>query len=108
MNATGCTIFDTPIGCCGVAWSERGILGVLLPDVSEPATRARLVRRHPRAREMQPGPRVQAAIESIVALLRGEPDDLSTIELDMEGVPEFHRRVYEHARTIAPGRTSTY
>jgi methylated-DNA-[protein]-cysteine S-methyltransferase len=43
--------------------------------------------------------------------LRGAPNqpaDLSNIQLDMEGVPPFHRRVYEVARAIAPGNTRTY
>ncbi len=47
-------------------------------------------------------------IESIQALLRGEPADLSSVVLDWRGVPEFHRRVYELALAIPPGRTLTY
>jgi methylated-DNA-[protein]-cysteine S-methyltransferase len=108
MSATGYTLFDTSIGCCGVAWSARGLVAVQLPEASAAVTRARLARRHPQAREMSPGPEVQAAIDAIVALLQGRPVDLSTIALDMQEVPEFHRRVYDHARTIAPGQTATY
>ncbi len=48
------------------------------------------------------------AIDGIVALLHGEAGDLSAIELDMDGVPPFHRRVYALARTIAPGETMSY
>ena len=44
----------------------------------------------------------------ITALLRGEPCDLGSIDLDMSDVPEFHCRVYAVARTIPPGRTLTY
>jgi methylated-DNA-[protein]-cysteine S-methyltransferase len=51
---------------------------------------------------------VRRAIEAMGALLRGEARDLSAIALDMERVPAFHRRVYEAARAIAPGRTLTY
>jgi methylated-DNA-[protein]-cysteine S-methyltransferase len=57
---------------------------------------------------MTPPPSVQAAIDGIVALLCGEARDLSQIALDMGGVPEFDRRVYEMARTIAPGETLSY
>jgi methylated-DNA-[protein]-cysteine S-methyltransferase len=60
------------------------------------------------AREAQPPPDVQGAIDDIVALLRGEPRDLSAVALDMAGVPPFDRRVYAVARTIAPGATLTY
>ncbi|WP_338319992.1 MGMT family protein, partial [Bradyrhizobium ottawaense] len=41
-------------------------------------------------------------------LLAGEPDDLTDIELDLDGVPEFNRGVYEIARAIPPGKTLTY
>jgi len=40
--------------------------------------------------------------------MRGEACDLASVVLDMSGVPPFHRRVYEMARTIAPGCTMSY
>lgn len=42
------------------------------------------------------------------ALLRGEQADVSAVLVDMEGLPGFDRRVYEAARRIPPGSTSTY
>jgi methylated-DNA-[protein]-cysteine S-methyltransferase len=42
------------IGRCGIAWGARGIIGVQLPEAGEARTRARLVRRHPHAREAPP------------------------------------------------------
>ena len=41
-------------------------------------------------------------------MLAGKPNDLADIVLDLEGVPEFHRGVYDIARTIPPGKTMTY
>jgi methylated-DNA-[protein]-cysteine S-methyltransferase len=42
-------------------------------------------------------------------LLAGESRDLTDIPLDFDDrVPEFHRRVYDVARTIKPGMTLTY
>jgi O-6-methylguanine DNA methyltransferase len=67
-----------------------------------------MLRRFPAAAETAPPPQVRLAIDSIVALLQGEPSDLSAIALDMEGVAPFHRRVYEVARTIPPGKTLGY
>lgn len=101
-------LFDTSIGCCAIAWSARGIVGVLLPERDDGATRARLLRRHPGAREAAPPEEVERAIAGIVALLAGKPSDLSDIVLDVTGVPEFNRRVYAVARTIKPGTTLTY
>jgi methylated-DNA-[protein]-cysteine S-methyltransferase len=108
MTAYGFTLFDTAIGRCGVAWSDRGLVGVQLPEAGEMETRERMLQRFPAAAETPPPPKVRLAIDGIVALLQGEPSDLSAIALDMEGVASFHRRVYEAARTIPPGKTLAY
>ena len=108
MTEHGFALFDTDIGPCGIAWGARGIIGVQLPEASEARTRARLVRRYPHAREAPPPAEVRRVIDGIVALLGGQASDLSAAALDMDGVPEFDRRVYELARAIAPGATLSY
>jgi len=67
-----------------------------------------MFQRFPAAGEAAPPPEVQCVIDRIVALLRGEPSDLSAIVIDMDQLPAFHRRVYEAARTIPPGMTLSY
>ncbi|MBT2300184.1 methylated-DNA--[protein]-cysteine S-methyltransferase [Variovorax paradoxus] len=104
----GFALFDTAIGACGIAWGPRGIIGVQLPEAGEGATRARMLRRFPQLNETEPPPEVQEATASIRALMAGEPLDLAEIVLDYEGVSDFHRRVYEIARRIVPGRTRSY
>lgn len=79
-----------------------------LPEAEEGATRSRMVRRFPSLREIEPPPEVHRATAAIHALLDGEPRDLAEIELDFDGVSEFHQRVYAIARRIPPGRTRTY
>src|SRR3974390_1184616 len=108
MAARRLSAFATAIGTCAIVWSARGIAGVQLPETTELATRARLNRRFPDAEEGAPPTFVQRAIEALIALLRGERRDLSGIALDLDGVPEFNRSVYEIARTIPAGRTMTY
>ena len=108
MSALGFALFDTAIGLCGIAWGERGIAALQLPEASDAKARTRLLRRFPHAVEDTPPPVVQHAIRLIVALLRGEAADLSAIALDMNGVPPFERKVYEIARKILPGATLTY
>src|SRR5688572_21243695 len=108
MTAPGFTRFDTAIGRCGIAWGPRGVATVQLPERSLGAARARLQRRLPEAREAAPPPEVQRAVDGIATLLRGEPSDLSSVELDMERVPPFHRQVYQAARGIPRGATATY
>lgn len=108
MPDFGLTLFDTAIGPCGIAWGPRGIVALQLPEATPEATRARLRRHRPEAAETGPPETLRDAIAAIVALLDGAPCDLSSIELDMDGVPEFHRRVYAVARAIPPGRMLTY
>jgi methylated-DNA-[protein]-cysteine S-methyltransferase len=108
MTGQNFAIFDTAIGPCGVVWGERGITGVQLPMGSEDKTRNRIHQRNGDASEAAPTPGVQRAIDRIIELLAGNPDDLTDIELDLDGVPEFNRGVYDIARSIPPGKTMTY
>ena len=108
MSTQGFALFETPVGTCGIAWSPRGIAGLQLPEPSERATRARVQRRWPAAIEAPPPPGVQRALDRIQTLLKGEPVDLQDIPLDLDGVPDFNRQVYEVARAIPPGQTLTY
>ena len=108
MDGLGFLLFDSPIGRCGIAWGERGIVAVQLPERHDGLTRGRLLRRAPGACEAPPPPAVREARAAILALLRGEASDLSQIALDMDRVAPFGRRVYEVARTIPPGQTLTY
>ena len=107
-DATHLALFDTALGPCGIAWGPAGVCGLQLPGADRARTLASLRRRHPAAREAEPTPPIAAAMAAIVALLRGEPVDLSDVTLDMGGVPEFHQRVYTLARSIPPGRTLSY
>ena len=107
-HVPGIALFQTPLGLCGLAWTDRGILRVQLPEASDEATRARLTRHCPEADESTPPADVRRAIDGITALMNGDPVDLSSVALDMEAVPPFHRRVFEIARTIPAGRTCTY
>lgn len=108
MSGRGYTIFDTMIGRCGIAWGQAGIVGVQLPEAREIETRRRLYQLYPEAREQRPPPNVEVAIEGIVALLRGQPGDLSDVTLDVSGIHAFNLRVYRLAQAIPRGETRTY
>jgi methylated-DNA-[protein]-cysteine S-methyltransferase len=108
MTERGFAVFETAIGWCGIAWGERGIVGVQLPEPQAQGTRARVQRRHPGLKELTPPPAVQHAIDDIVRLFQGESTDLTAVPLDMAPVEPFNQRVYEVARTIPPGQTLTY
>jgi methylated-DNA-[protein]-cysteine S-methyltransferase len=137
---SGFLLFDTAIGRCGIAWSERGLTAVALPGPSDAQLRGWLLKRTPGAVEHgaagSPGvatlgapahdasplgaaedrtapatplpPFAVRARDGIVALLAGADDDLADVPLDTEGLAPFHARVYEAARAIRPGETTTY
>jgi methylated-DNA-[protein]-cysteine S-methyltransferase len=96
----GYTLFDTAIGVCGIAWSERGVVRVQLPEATRDHFRG--------TDEVDPPSHIRESITKIRALLEGEHPDLSTVELDLADQPAFHRKVYEVARSIPPGQTLTY
>jgi methylated-DNA-[protein]-cysteine S-methyltransferase len=107
-NEAGFALFETAIGPCGIAWGPRGIVRVQLPEGGASKTRARLALRFPAARETTMPPEVANAAQEITLLLRGQLGTLSSIALDMDGLPPFHRQVYQMARGITPGTTVSY
>lgn len=101
-------LFETAIGACGIVWNARGVAGVQLPEANEATTRARVTRRFAGAQEAKPPPNVQCAMKGIIALLRGERHDFGDVEMDFGDLPEFNLKVYDIARAIPAGQTTTY
>lgn len=104
----GIALFDTAIGACGVAWSQRGVIGIQLPEASDVATRETIKRRFPHLTEGVPGPAARSAIGAVETLMSGGEVELAEVELDFEGVPAFHRQVYQALRSTSRGTTLTY
>jgi methylated-DNA-[protein]-cysteine S-methyltransferase len=103
-----CTLFDTAIGRCGIAWGPRGISAFQLPEHTDAGTLRRMFRRGVPLPQAEPPAAVQDAIDRIVALLQGEPVDLRDVVIDLDGIAPFHRRVYALTREILAGQTRTY
>ena len=108
MSTTSYALFETSIGPCAVVWGDAGLRGVVLPEPDAARTRARVLRKFPEAAEAEPSPEVQAAIDGMTALLRGEHVDLTGFELDTAGMDPFHLRAAAVARAIPPGEVMTY
>lgn len=96
-------LFDTAIGTCAVQWSATGISGACLPRRSPAELRGRL----PQARERAPAA-VRRVVRRIQRHLEGCPQDFGDVELDLGGATPFACAVYAAARTVAPGRLTTY
>jgi methylated-DNA-[protein]-cysteine S-methyltransferase len=108
MQEQHLALFETAIGPCAIVWGGRGLVGVQIPEATEAATRARMLKRFPAAQEVAPPSDIQNVIEGMRALLEGERRDLANVAIDDEGIPEFNRRVYAIVRKVPPGETITY
>jgi methylated-DNA-[protein]-cysteine S-methyltransferase len=106
--STSFALFETPIGVCSLVWKAETVVGLRLPEENATTTRARLKRRWPDAEEQVPDGAIKAVIDRVLQLLAGEPVDLLDVPLDFGDAPDFHKRIYEIARTIPPGQTMTY
>jgi methylated-DNA-[protein]-cysteine S-methyltransferase len=99
------TLFDTAIGRCAIAWGARGVPVCSFPNQRKQRRMTACcsniqLRKRRRLRS-------RLSKRDVVALLRGTPSDLFS-PLDMDGLPPFHRRVYEAARAIPFGAATTY
>ncbi len=101
-------LFETPLGTCGLVWSERGLRAVQLPEGNQRTTRQRILERYPEINEGLAPPPVKRAMALIHSLLTGKRPSLDGLDLDLKNVTPFCRRVYQAARQIPPGETLTY
>ncbi|HEU5073443.1 MAG TPA: methylated-DNA--[protein]-cysteine S-methyltransferase [Polyangiaceae bacterium] len=108
MKTPGFALFESKIGRCGIAWANGGVVALALPEARDAATRARLLARCPEATEQPPPRPVARVIKNVERLLCGDRVSFDDLILQMEGLPAFHRRVYETVRAIPPGTTLSY
>ncbi|MBX9589667.1 MAG: methylated-DNA--[protein]-cysteine S-methyltransferase [Hyphomonadaceae bacterium] len=101
-------LFDTAIGAVGMAWREEGVLRLQLPEASRAATERRLCGRSTGAIEAEPPREIEQAMADVRRYLVGERIDFCATAVDLAGVSAFHCRIYEVARRIRWGETTTY
>lgn len=99
----GSAVFDTAVGPCRIAWTERGVSLLRLPT---PAIERERERRG--AHDEALSPAMREVVTRVQRHLDGAADDFSGVPLDLDGTPPFDRRVYEAARRIPPGEVTTY
>lgn len=102
------TIIDTAIGPIGLAWNERGICRVALPERDRQRMESRFAARLDGAAPGEPPADVAAAIGLIRRYAEGEAVDFSDVAIDLDGVDLFRRAIYAAARKLGFGETTTY
>ena len=102
-------LFETAIGTCGIVWGEQRARRASICPTPIRRARARawsgaFPARCPPSRR----PLCNRPSTASWRCCAARSATCASIELDIDGVPAFNRRVYELARTIPPGATMTY
>ena len=71
-------LFDTPIGRCGVAWKERGLTRLQLPE-SDGRTTERRLQAASRSPCPEPSPPINQVIAAVERYLGGRKVDFSSV-----------------------------
>ena len=98
-------VFDTAMGRCGVAWSERGLTRLQLPDSDRGATEKKVRTGRTPA---EPPPHIRNVITQIQDYLAGREVDFSSVPVDVKDTDPFRRKIYDLARAVGWGQTITY
>ena len=101
-------VFETAMGFCAIAWSERGVTRFQLPTKNAEAAERLMRRRAPGAEAAEPPPSVAAAIAAAKRYFEGEETDFSGVEVDLDGCDPFFAKIYAALRKVGWGRTTTY
>lgn len=102
------TLFETPLGRCAVAWSDRGIRALQLPDVDDEKTLAGLRKHAPLTSDHTPAGAARQAIRLIKELLSGKKPSRPLPRLDLEELRPLPAEVYLLLCSIPAGRTVSY
>jgi O-6-methylguanine DNA methyltransferase len=115
MKQAAYCVFDTPLGECGIAWTESAnsaaeirIVFFQLPEATKEMTEMRIAEKSGATPCAVPPPRIAEIIERVRKHLNGEVQDFRNVAVDLGGIEDFVLRVYEAAREIPAGKTSTY
>jgi len=108
VDRPGFTLLPTAIGTCALAWRGDVIVAVALPEADDAATERRVRRSVADVERAEPPPVVRGVLDDVVALLAGEPVDLSAVAVAVDHASDFTRRIHEVVRAIPPGQTRTY
>jgi O-6-methylguanine DNA methyltransferase len=115
MKHVAYRLFETPLGWCGIAWSEcqntstpHAVTLLQLPEATTKLTESRIAQISGAPQSDAPPPQIAEVIRRVCKHLQGELQDFRDIPVDMEGVGPFAREIYEAAREIPAGETISY
>lgn len=104
----GALVVETALGFVGLAWSGKGLTRLCLFDRNRAAVERRLQRLGLAGGETDIPEWVSALVRDIEAYAQGREIDFSGVPVDLSGVDDFQLAIYEAARRLGFGETTTY
>ncbi len=111
MQSAYC-VFETSLGWCGIAWSDRGnsaeVTLFRLPKLTPAMAESAFVQSAATPEPTSPPAEIAELIKQVGKHLHGDLQDFRGVAVSLDGVGLFARRVYDAAREIPAGETRTY
>lgn len=111
----GHAVFETALGFMGIAWSDKGLTRLCLPQRDRAAVEGRLLKHQHDAHAEIPAELSRDApawvadlVRAIAAYAVGEEVDFSAVPVDLSGVDDFRLSIYAAARKLQFGEITTY
>lgn len=117
MKSAAYCLFETPLGWCGMAWSEtsnpdapHAINLFMLPEANANLTENKIAKISGAGGvPIMDIPKILATLPNRANMhLEGQPQDFRDVPVDLSGVGPFVQRVCELTREIPAGQTVTY
>ena len=115
MKQAAYSLFETPLGWCGIAWSQiasadasYAVTLLQLPEATAELTESRIARNCGGAQRTELPSQILSISSRVRRHLQGDLQDFRDIPVDLHLAGPFVRRVCELTREIPVGRTVTY
>ena len=106
--SSGHMVFETALGFVGIAWSEAGLTRLSLFQRDGTLVERRLERLGAMDGKADAPAWVEALVRDIRAYAEGEDIDFSGVPVDLSGIDDFRLAIYDAARKLGFGETTTY
>jgi len=112
VDTAGRTVFATALGFVGIGFGPSGLTRLVLPGRSRDAVARRLAESGQAANlaeQAEGAPTfVAALVRAICAYMEGGCVDFRNVPVDLGGIEPFRRDIYEAARQLSFGETTSY
>ncbi|EKD83177.1 MAG: hypothetical protein ACD_39C00836G0002, partial [uncultured bacterium] len=107
-NSKFCHTFATALGPAAIAWRDKKVIGLLLPETSPASLRKSIAQSYGDCQNAPPPAPINGLIEKIQDYFAGKPADFKRIRLDLSDCTPFCQMVYEQLRKVPTGSTISY